>query len=179
MKLPNLPNIIIACAAGFLGGTLASRAPVQASSPEVVRASKFELLDASGRPVARWETDPKTKNVRLSFLEKGGSVGLDIGVSSDVLPFVRMNGRDGKNRIALELGPGDRPGLNMSDARWLGRISLGQAGTDTPDIPDRLDQWVLRFSPFGTTRPAAMIGITNQGGGETEGVLFVNGKQIR
>jgi hypothetical protein len=67
----------------------------------------------------------------------------------------------------------------MSDDRWLGRISLGQAGSDTPDIPDGSDKWVLKFSPFGTTRSIAMIGMSNGGGRETEGILFVNGEKIR
>ena len=179
MRLTNLINVIVACAAGFLGGTLASRVPVQAASPQVVRASGFELLDAAGRPVARWETDPKTKDAHLCFLAKRGGIGLDVGVFPDARPFLSMNGRDGKNRISIGLDQQDKPGLGMSDERWLGRVVLGRLGSDTPDIPDPTDTWVLQFRPFGTTRPITMMGMTNGGGGETKGVLFVNGETIR
>jgi hypothetical protein len=179
MRLINLFNIIAACAAGFLGGALASRASVQASSPDVVRASRFELLDAAGRPVARWEIDPRTNSVHLCFMAKGGGVGLDAGVLSDARPFLSMKGRDGKNRISMGLDERDKPGLSMSDERWLGRIVLGHAGSDTPDIPDSTDRWGLQFRPFGTELPVAMMGMIKEGDSGTKGLLFVNGERIR
>ena len=81
----------------------------------------------------------------------------------------------------MSLGPLDKPALGMSDERWLGRVVLGYtSSSDTPDIPSRLpDEWGLTFSPFGTTRAVAAIGMTNAGGGETKGVLVVNGEAIR
>ncbi|MGB9458538.1 MAG: hypothetical protein WCB12_20990 [Bryobacteraceae bacterium] len=57
MKLTNMLVIVAACAAGSLGGALAPWARVEARGPEVVRASKFELVDAQGKTVARWEAD--------------------------------------------------------------------------------------------------------------------------
>jgi hypothetical protein len=181
MRNASLFNVIAAAVAGFIGGTVASRAPVRAASPQVIRASRFELVDSAGHALARWEVDPETNSAHLRFLARGG-VALDEGTFSDVGPFLRMNGRDSRNRIALELDPADKPGLMMSDERWLGRIVLGYAGSDTPDIPDTEDSWNLEFRPAGTTLPAAKIGMTGAlkpGGGGDKGLLFVNGERIR
>ena len=117
----------------------------------------------------------------MYFLNKGGGASLDLGVLPDAGPFLWINGRDGKRRFQVSLDASDKPGLSMSDERWLGRIALGHASSDTPDIPDSSDDWGLGFRPLGTTaRAAAYIGMANTpGGGGTEGVLFVNGQKIR
>jgi hypothetical protein len=180
MRLTNLLNLAVACVAGFLGGTLASQARVEAVSPEVVRASRFELLDATGRPVARWEVDSERHVVHLSFLSKGGSVGFDLGVQSAGQPFLTMNGHEGKPRINMGLGWMDKPALVMGDERWAGRLHLGHAGSDTPDIlDDPWDQWGLEFRPVGSEMPVAAMGMTKSGGTQTRGVLVMDGKSIR
>lgn len=178
MKLINLLNVALACVAGFVGGALASRSSVQAAPPTVVRASRFELLDTAGHSVARWEIDPERKGVHMCFLDRGITT-LDLGALPHAGPFLWINGRDGKRRFSVSLDPSGKPGLSMSDERWLGRVVLGYIGTDTPDIPDTSDDWGLGFRPFGTTRSAAYMGMTNVQGGETRGVLFVNGEKVR
>jgi len=130
--------------------------------------------------VARWEVDSKASQVHLCFLSKGGPIGFDVGVWLDGRPFIAMNGRDGKNRIAMGLDEANKPALGMSDERWQGRIVLGHKGSDTPDIlDDPLDQWGLEFRPFGSERPVAAMGMTKGGGDQTRGVLMVDGKSIR
>ena len=160
MRLVNFFNVVLACAAGYLGGTLASRAPMQAhaAAPDVVRASKFELVDAAGRAVARWETDPKTKDVHLYFIGKGGVARLDAGIRSTEKPFLFMKGRDGEDRLWMALDQYDEPGLHMGDERWQGRLFLGHVGSDTPDIPDTTDEWALSLSPRRAS-PSAVVSV--------------------
>ncbi|MGB7761289.1 MAG: hypothetical protein WBL61_15775 [Bryobacteraceae bacterium] len=180
MKLTNLLVIVAACVAGFLGGMLALQVRVKALPPAVLRASRFELVDTAGKPVARWEVDSEKHQVHLCFLSKGGPIGLDIGVSTEGQPFLAMNGRDGKPRIDMGLGWMDKPALGMGDERWQGRIVLGHAGSDTPDIlDDPWDQWGLEFRPFGSERPIAAMGMTMRGGNQTKGILMVDGKSVR
>ena len=145
----------------------------------MVRASRFELVDAAGKTVARWEADSKSKDVHLCFSSKGGPIGLGIGVSTEGQPFLTMNGRDGKPRVYMGTGWMDKPALVMSDERW-GRIVLGHAGSDTPDIlEDPWDQWGLEFRPSGTERPIAVMGMTKAGSDHTRGVLMIDGKSIQ
>ena len=179
MKTASIFNVVAATVAGFMGGTLTSHAPVQASSPQVVRASRFELVDSAGRALARWEVDPKTNNTHLCFLARGGGVGLDAGVFPDAAPFLLMNGRDGKNRITLVLDGFDKPELAMSDERWQGRLLLGHRGTDTPDIPDRTDEWTLEFHPFGSEMPVSRIGTTKLADGKIRSIFISDGEEIR
>lgn len=179
MKLTHLLNAGAACVAGFLGGTLASQARVEAISPYVVRASRFELLGATGKPVARWEVDPGNKSTHLCFLANGSSIGFDIGVWSDGRPFLTMSGRDGKRRLVMQLDEADKPLLGMGDERWEGRILLGHKGSDTPDIPDDpRDQWALEFRAFGEM-PVALMGMAKSGGNQTRSILLLDGKSIR
>jgi hypothetical protein len=51
MNLKTVLGILAACASGFLGGTLASQGRenrVEAFAPEVIRASRFELVNPAG-----------------------------------------------------------------------------------------------------------------------------------
>jgi hypothetical protein len=180
MKLTNLLNVVAACVAGFVGGTLASQARVEAVSPDVVRASRFELLGPTGKPVARWELDPGNKDAHLCFLAGGGSIGFDIGLWSDGRPFLAMCGRDGKKRLVMQLDEADKPLLGMGDERWEGRILLGHKGSDTPDIPgDPRDQWALEFRGFGSEMPVALMGTAKSGGSQARSILLLDGKSIR
>lgn len=67
MNLKSLLGILGACVSGFLGGILAPHDHVEASSPSVLRASRFELVNGAGATVAYWEVDSKD-NVRLRLL---------------------------------------------------------------------------------------------------------------
>jgi len=150
MNLKSLLGILGACVSGFLGGILAPHDHVEASSPSVLRASRFELVNGAGATVAYWEVDSKD-NVRLRLLPRREGAAVDVGVFADGQPFLRMGGRDGKNRIALELDAADKPLLAMGDERWQGRVVLGFNGPDTPDAA--WDNWGLRFHAPGRKEP--------------------------
>jgi hypothetical protein len=87
-----------------------------------------------------------------------------------------MNGRGGKNRIALELDQAEKPMLVMSDEKWEGRVHLGYIEPDTKD--PRWDNWGLAFRAPGSSRPVAGMGMTRGARDHPEGFLTVSGKTI-
>jgi hypothetical protein len=89
-----------------------------------------------------------------------------------------MWGRDGKQRIVMELDQSDKPALGMGDERWEGRVQLGFIAPDT--YTPEWDNWGLWFRAFGSERPVASIGVTNSGPGRApEGVLTLSGRRIQ
>jgi hypothetical protein len=178
MNLKTVWGILAACASGFLGGTLASQGRenrVEAFAPEVIRASRFELVNPAGITVANWEVTP-TNEIRLRFTSGRGEA-LEIGALQDGRPFLRMRGRDGKARVVMELDGLDKPMLGMGDEKWEGRVRLGFI---EPDILDTgSDDWGLAFCPFGTTRPIVGMQMIKTAAGKVEGHLTVSGMRIR
>jgi hypothetical protein len=177
MKTSNFYGILAACAAGYLGGSLSSQIPVKASPPQVVRAAKFELVDASGTPAASWEIGPHG-GPHINFLCKRGVVGVDIGVFPDGRPFLIMGGHDGKRRIVMSLDQADKPMLGMGDERWESRVHLGFMPPDT--IPySGWDHWGLVFRAFGSEHPIVGMGTINTPANPAEPFLTVSGRSVR
>ena len=177
MKISNFYGILAACAAGYLGGALASQNSAKASPPQVVRAAKFELVDASGTPAASWEIGSRG-GAHISFLYKRDVVGVDIGVFPDGRPILIMGGGDGKRRIVMDLGQADKPMLAMGDERWEGRVHLGFIPPDTIPYSD-WDHWGLVFRAFGSEHPVVGMGTTNTPNNPAEPFLTVSGKNVR
>ena len=176
MNLKNTIGLLAACISGFLGGTLVSQNRIEAVSPIVVRASKFELVNGAGVPVANWEVDSRNE-IHLRLLPNRESAAFDIGVLADGRPSLLMRGRDAKDRIVIELDEADKPMLEMGDERWQGRLILGFNGPDSPDTVH--DNWGLRFRAFGSERTVAGIGTMQRRGGPVESYVIVSGKRIR
>jgi hypothetical protein len=177
MRTSNFCGILVACAAGYVGGLLASHSSVRAAPPEVVRAARFELVNGAGTRVASWEVD-SNGGARMRFFYKGDLVGADIGVLPDGRPFLRMDGRDGKNRISLDLDQADKPIFVMSDERWEGRVHLGFMPPDTFPYSD-WDHWGLLFRAFGSERPVVGMGMINTRNNPAEPFLRVAGRSVR
>jgi hypothetical protein len=175
MSAKTVLGILVACVSGFLGGALASQGGKAAPPPDVVRASRFELVNRAGRMVASWEVTPANQ-VRLQF-GSGRAGALEIGSLEDGRPFLRMRGRDGKNRLVMELDTLDKPMIGMGDEKWEGRVHLGFVEPDVLDPAS--DDWRLSFSPFGTTRPIASMGMFKAGAGQEEGRLTISGRRIQ
>lgn len=168
--------ILAACAAGYVGGLASSQTPITASAPDVVRATRFELVNGSGAPVAAWEVDP-SGGAHLGFL-RHDTVGLDIGVLPDGRPFLRMSGRDGKRRIVMELDQVDKPMLGMGDERWEGRVHLGFIPPDTSPYSN-WDEWGLLFRAFGSQHPVVGMGMMKTRNNPVEPFLRIAGRSIR
>ena len=175
MNIRPLVGILISSIAGFLGGQFASDRPIRAASPQVIQASRFELVDQSGVPVARWETGP-SQSVHLRFLSGREKVGLDIGLLESGRPILTMNGRDEKIRLVMNLDQGDKPMLIMGDERWEGRMHLGFIPADSGPSPD-WDHWGLGFRAF-SDRPAVAMWVDVKGK-LAKGYLSVSGRRIQ
>jgi hypothetical protein len=143
----------------------------------VVRAAKFELVDASGTPAARWEIDARG-GAHMSFLYKRDVVGVDIGVFADGRPFLVMGGRDAKKRIVVNLDQADKPMLVMGDQQWEGRVHLGFMPPDTFPYSD-WDHWGLGFRAFGSEHPIVGISTTYTPSSQAEPFLTVSGRSVR
>ena len=176
MNLRDLAGLLLACAAGFLGGSFAAGHRVAASAPNIVRATAFELVDASGAPVARWRVGVDN-TVRMSFLFDHENEALQIGVANG-RPFVRMAGRDGRDRMVMELDAADKPMIGMGDEKWEGRVHLGFLPPDTFPYGD-WDNWGLSFRGVGSQRAVAAIGMLRKGTNRFEGFIALSGKRVR
>lgn len=168
--------IIAACAAGYLGGALSSQTPAAASSSDVVRASRFELLNDAGTVVATWEAE-SNGGVRLNLLHNQRT-RVALGTLPDGRPFLRMDGQDGKNRISLDMNQGDKPVLVLSDERWEGRVHLGFITPDTFPYTN-WDHWGLLFRAFGSEHAVAGMGMANTRSNPAEPFLRIAGRSIR
>ncbi len=159
-------SLLLSCVFGAVGASFYLR--LQSARPEkvsVVRASRFELTDSTGRVVAFWGTD-RGNNTVLAFLPKtAGDVGPNgelklpseptgftrqnpneafaVGLMSNQVPFMNLMGKDGKSRTLLYLTDQQKPVLHMSDGRSEGRLMLGFVSNDVPSPED--DEWALLF----------------------------------
>ena len=176
MIIRNICGVLIACAAGYVGGMLTSRYPVMASPPEVVRATRVELVSSAGTTVASWESD--SSGVHLRFPYRGDAIGLEMGVFADGRPFLSMGGRDGRKRLVMELDQADKPMLGMGDEKWEGRVVLGFMPPDTWPYSD-WDHWGLVFRGFGSEHAVVGMGMTNTRNNPAEPFLRISGRNIR
>lgn len=175
MRLRDSFVILAACAAGYFGGLLSSSTSVSAAAPDVVRATRFELVNAMGNPVESWQVDGKGE-AHMQFVH-GQRAQATFGTSADGRPFLRMAGRDGKSRVVMELDQADKPVLGMGDEQWEGRLQLGFISPDTFPYSD-WDHWGLLFRPVGMGLPVAGMGMTNTRTNPAEPFLTVSGKSI-
>lgn len=168
--------LLASCAAGYLGGVQASQSPASAASGDVVRASRFELVNETGNIVGSWEVE-SGGGVQLSLF-RDQHPSFVLGTRPDGRPFLQMDGQDGKNRISLNLNQGDKPIFVMSDERWEGRVHLGFMPPDTFPYSN-WDHWGLLFRAFGSEHAVAGMGMTNTRSNPAEPFLRIGGKSIR
>jgi hypothetical protein len=174
----NLSTLMAAVICGFISGSLSTRLSVNAAAtPAVVRGSKFELVDDSGRQIAIWQGDQSGRSA-LSFLGSDQKEVITLGLQPDKSPILNMMGKEGKIRLTIRLGTGDKPVLGMGDEKWEGRVILGYI---EPDVrSERDDDWGLLFRAPGLGSALASIGVTSGPSLATSGHLAVrssSGKQ--
>lgn len=177
MNLKDFSGLLLACVAGFLGGLSSAGHRLGAPTVNIVRATSFEVVNASGVPVGRWQVGADN-TLRLSFLSNRGNESLQVGVLGDGRPYLRMAGHDGKDRIVVELDLADKPMLSMGDERWEGRVHMGFLPPDAFPYSD-WDNWGLSFRGIGSERSVAAIGMLKKEANRMEGFLTVSGKSIR
>lgn len=176
MKISNLYLILSAVGAGYLGGALASHASAEASAPQVLRASGFELVSASGDTVARLATD-EAGNAHLCFYSRTGNVALDIGTFRDGDASLEMNALDGKPRLRILVDREGKPSLGMGDEKRAGRLELGFLRPDSAPYGD-WDQWGLIFRMPGASGPVIGMGVSKTASNPAEPRLTVSGRSL-
>jgi hypothetical protein len=139
----DLFTVALAAIAGYAGGLISARpraADAAAGGP--IRATRFELVDASGKTLGYWGFDHRYEG-RLVIAFTGGKSGeLAAFGLADQDGFLTLTGTDGKQRAALAVGDG-RPSLVLGDEKWSSRVSLGSFGSDAPGPGE--DNWGLIF----------------------------------
>lgn len=155
----------LSCLLGVLGGYSYSHwHSANERGRPTVRASRFELVDSTGKVLAFWGTD-RGNNTVLAFLQKSTTEdgteevkpstqqtrftgqnrneAFAFGMMSTQVPFMNILGKDGNSRASLYLTAQQKPILNMADERNESRLELGFISNDAPALED--DDWALRF----------------------------------
>ncbi len=159
--------VLVALAAGFAGGIAGARlTQLQAreSTPRVIRARAFELVDEKDNVLSYWGIG-QNEYVILAFgnhfsrempagkpeshpsLKQMQNQMLALGVQGDG-PFLTLRGTDGTTRMRLYTDLWNKPSLMMDDEAGP-RISLGIVRSDTPGPQD--NDWALDFIPDSAT----------------------------
>jgi hypothetical protein len=166
--------LMLATVSGFFGGRTAPDRSVKAADTAPVRATRFELVDASGKEVAFLGSDSQSNTV-LAFEDENHHLVARFGLRGNgpvASPFLDFAGKDGKPRLNMELGSMDRPIFALSDEKWEGRVLLGFIEGDYPD-PTGAD-WALQFR----YPDFASIGVLrNPIDGSMSGVLALSNKK--
>jgi len=158
--------VILSVISGYGGGVLSMKPhAAEAASQQTTRATRFELVDASGKSVAFWGTD-EYGQVVIAFT--GGTKGelAAFGLLSDLRGGLRLSGIDTTPRVTLAVGDHGRTGLGLFDDKGRSRVSLGYIMADSLD-PEP-DSWGLLFrAPPGESghRTRAAIGYTKNASG--------------
>lgn len=126
--------IILALAAGFMGGWLGSRTPGGVAAAKetglkpagVVEAQEFRLVDPAGRVESVWNSG--RSGARLTFGPETGSPRVVIGLLDNGDPGVSLYDREGKNRADLRAASTGHPTLRLGDDKRGKSLLLGAHG---------------------------------------------------
>jgi hypothetical protein len=146
-------------AAGFIGAATSNflgMNSVRAASSQIVRGSRIELVDEAGKLGALLDFDP-AKRPRLRIFSNDNTSAIEMGVAGNE-PFVVLNGRDGRQRVALRIRRTGKPVFQMGDLESQSKIVLGSVEADAPS-PDQ-DTWALEFNKAVPFRPVAGINMS-------------------
>jgi hypothetical protein len=147
--------LLLAYSAGILGSVTANvlmARRVEAAAAQVVRGSRFELVDESGVARAFLEFE-RPGRPRLRIAAGAQSDEVDIGVTGLGQGYLVLNGRDGRRRFSVQMGYLNKPTLFMGDDESSSKVTLGSVQPDAFD--PNLDFWALRFS---RTMPDSTLG---------------------
>lgn len=139
------------------------------TTANVVRAARFELVDATGTVKAVLETNDDHQAV-LSFFDVNGKPQVELGLfSSGGGQILRFSDKYGRSRMTIASLPSSGTSLTMGDNSRQ-RLVLGFQPNDAPSASD--DDWGLTFPRNGNLSSWAAIGITKDGHtGQTHGIL--------
>ena len=167
---------ILCLGLGFVGGLLGAKIEngyLREGHAHVVQASRFELIDEAGRPLAYMGQDRERARVLLAFMDENAKPRAEYGVEAGKIdkgrafefnPFMALIGSDGKQRMRLAVDNDQSPILTMGDSKAENRILLGHwRRTDYQDkgTTDPWEVWSLVFrDPSHGWREYVDIGVT-------------------
>lgn len=132
---------------------------VEAARENVVRATRFELVDSAGTVKAFWGMD-NSDRVVLTFLDKEATPRLELGVflenGSQVLRFADQHGWPFMTISGL---PSGGSALTMGDSK-RSRLVLGHHPPNDAPSPADDDYWGLFFPRAGGASSWASFGIS-------------------
>ncbi len=170
---------LLSMALGFIGGLAATKVSSylieQPNHDKVgeltVRATRFELVNSAGTPLAYWGEDrPRGEHgpprAQIAFIDRTGQSRAEFGLTTEAgnrgveyNPFFVFRDSDRNARLEETLDEGG-PFLGMGDAKGADRVLLGHwARGDVVDAPDS-DVWSLSFRAPFDQRNYAEMGVT-------------------
>jgi hypothetical protein len=160
--------VVLSVASGFGGGMLSMKSHVvEAADHQTIRATRFELVDASGKSIAFWGTDQDDQLI-IAFTGGTQSELAAFGLLSGLNGGLRISGIDATPRATLLVGYHERPSLSLYDEKGRGRVGLGFVTSHTPG-PEEVahDAWALEFYATGQHghREQAAIGYSKAASG--------------
>ena len=175
MNFRNIFGILAACIAGSVGGTLSSHTSARAPAPSVIRATKFELVNRSGIPVALGSGF--NGEAHLSFIHDK-HIGIALGAHPNGRPFLEI--ADGTGRSDW-LWNAIKPTSPCSERA----MSDGKAGcTLGSSLPIRHPTRIgttggFCSAPAGSQRPVVGVGMTNPRDNPAKPFLTISGKSTQ
>lgn len=170
-RLRDFSWLTLAVFAGFVGGAALTQRRSAEAAPGIVRATRFELLDDSGRTLAVLGRTP-TRDTGLSFLASDGKQLAVLGVEANQMAFLTLAGGDGNGRADLRIGWHERPFLVMGDEKFRVRVKLGYLAYDSPAPED--ENWGVAFgAPLGFRSLASIGYLRDPVDGTIGGSVFV------
>jgi hypothetical protein len=153
-KLHNLLFVVIALAAGLVGGMLSTRVfrdlPEENRHPRnIIVAHEFHLIDEVGRE--RWVlTMSKDGEPTLTFVNRSGWAPMAMGINKEGLPFFNM---------VLEPNQKGGPSLILMDSRMHTRALLGLSDDGEPHLSFLDHNGQERLALGGTEFPNPLTGL--------------------
>lgn len=149
------PMQIAALGVAFVAGIIAASVGTEPASAvtNVLRATKFELIDGTGRVMGAFSsTDGKTPELQL--FDAAGKARVHMGIrASNGEPEFTLNGKDGKKRAWLSLSSVGGANLMLIDNKERARVNMLTTPEGDPFIH------FLDANEVGR----ASYGITNEG----------------
>lgn len=95
----------------------------------------------------------------LSIPDSTGTVRVQAGLYLDGTPFIKLNGSDGRERLAAVVRRDDQPELRLTEAQWRGsaRIEFDAVGHPMVRLSDAKGGPVVALTGRGDGRPAVVV----------------------
>jgi hypothetical protein len=177
---------------GYLGFRLAELRPVSgdlSSKSITVRASRFELIDDSGRVLATLASSPEAGTANLSFYDDKGRLRETVGMQAGerdlsfpkrwlgYRPVIEFFGEDGHSRFNIALDRWDKPLMAMGAPDSEAQIVLGHGSMNDEGMVSDTPVWMIGLQAPDKTAVAKMGTINSLAGKQAKAFLEIKDQQ--